>query len=79
MFVVRKLVRMHLVRKTYDVVVLAADSIRAAGVAGGNTNDGNGGAVEADLGGHVLEDDAKQAQEGATRGGVSLLNIPKGY
>ena len=79
MFVVRKLVRMHLVRKTYDVVVLAADSIRAAGVAAGNTNDGNGGAPEADLGGHILEDDAQEAEEGGNTGVAGLLNIPKGY
>ena len=49
--------------KTYNVVVSAADSVRRACVAGADTYDGDGRAVEANLPSHVLDNDAEEAQE----------------
>ena len=48
---------------THDVVVLAADDVRAARVAGADADDGDGRAVEADERVDALEDDAEQAEE----------------
>lgn len=53
-------------------VVVAADRLGGARVAGANADDVDRGAVEADDGGHVLDDDAEQAEDGSSRGRVGL-------
>lgn len=53
---------------THDVVVLAADDVRAARVAGADADDVDGRALEADEDVDALDDDAEQAeQEGRDR------------
>ena len=53
-------------RDTYDVVVLAADSLGRARVAGADTDDGDGRAVEANEAGDGPEDDAEQTEQKVT-------------
>ena len=50
-------------RHAYDVVVLAADGISGAAVAGTHTDDGDGRAVEAEEDVDPLHDDAEQSEE----------------
>ena len=58
--------------ETYGVVVVAADGVGSALVAGADTDDGDGGAGEADKDVHALDDDAKQAEERRSSGVASL-------
>ena len=60
---------------THDVVVLAADGLGRALVAGPDANDGDRGAVEADEDVEVLEDDAQKAEEGTNAGGRGLSHV----
>ena len=55
-------------RHAYDVVVLAADGISGAAVAGTHTDDGDGRAVEAEHDVDALDYDAQQAEQKAARG-----------
>ena len=48
---------------TYDVVVLAAHGVGAALVAGADTDDGNGRAVQADEGVDGPKDDTEKAED----------------
>ena len=51
------------VRRTYNVVVGAADGLGRAGVATANTDDGEGRAVQADEASDVPKDDTEQTEE----------------
>ena len=55
----------------YHSVVLAANGVGTARVSA-NTDDGDGGASQADEGSHILEDNAQQADELPDRVRVSL-------
>ena len=57
---------------THDVVVLAADGLGRALVAGADADDGDRGAVEPDKRVDALEDDAEQAEQ-ERHGGVAGL------
>ena len=48
---------------TYDVVVVAADDVRAARIAGADTDDGDGRAVQADESVDGPEDDTEKGEE----------------
>ncbi len=48
--------------ETYDVVVIAADGLRVALIAGADPDDRDGVAVEADEGVDVLNIDAEQGE-----------------
>ena len=58
---------------TYDVVVLAAHGVGVALVAGADTDDGDGRAVEAEEDVKPLHDDAKQSQKKRASRRVGLL------
>ena len=51
-------------KQTYNAVVLAADSVGAAGVARADTDDGDGRATQTNEGSDVRENDTKQAEKG---------------
>ena len=52
---------------THDIVVLAADGLGTARIAGADTDDGDGRAVEADEHIDTLDDDAEETEEEARR------------
>ena len=60
-------------RHAYDVVVLAADGISGAAVAGTHTDDGDGRAVEAEEDVNPLHDDAEQSEKSRGRRRAGLL------
>lgn len=60
-------------RRTYEAVVLAADSLRVASGATADTDDTDGRAVEAEQDVDVLDDDTDGAEGSGTSGGASLL------
>ena len=64
--------------QTYDVVVGAADGVGVAAVAGGNANDGDGGALQTNKSVHVLNVDAKKGEKSGNGGIVALsqLSVP---
>ena len=55
----------------YHSVVLAANGVGTARVSA-NTDDGDGGASQADEGSHILEDNAQQSEDSGGRLRVSL-------
>ena len=55
----------------YHSVVLAANGVGTARVSA-NTDDGDGGASQADEGSHILEDNAQQSEDGGGGLRVSL-------
>ena len=55
----------------YHSVVLAANGVGTARVSA-NTDDGDGGASQADEGSHILEDNAQQSEDSGGGLGVSL-------
>ena len=54
-------------KNTYNVVVLAADGLRRAGVAAAKTNGGDGRALEADLARDATRVEADEAKEDGDR------------
>ena len=60
-------------KQTYDVVVLAADSVGAAGAAS-DTDDGDGRAVQAEQDIDSLHHDTQEAEKGRTSRGAGLQN-----
>ena len=59
----------------YHSVVLAANGVGTARVSA-NTDDGDGGASQADEGSHILEDDAQQSENSGGRVRASLNEEP---
>ena len=59
----------------YHSVVLAANGVGTARVSA-NTDDGDGGASQADEGSHILEDNAQQSEDSGGGLGVSLNEEP---
>ena len=60
-------------KQTYDVVVLAADSVGAAGAAS-DTDDGDGRAVQAEQDFDSLHHDTQEAEKERPRSGARLQN-----
>lgn len=59
-------------RRTYDVVVLTADDVRAARVATAEADDGNGGAVQTKERVDAVDDNAEKAKDQAKYGVTGL-------
>ncbi len=59
---------------THDVVVLAAHRLGVARVSGGDTDDGDGRAVEPNGGVDILDNDVDEG-EGSAGGRVSCLQV----
>ena len=59
----------------YHSVVLAANGVGTARVSA-NTDDGDGGASQADEGSHILEDNAQQSEDSGSGLRVSLNEEP---
>ena len=63
------------INDAYHSVVLAANGVGTARVSA-NTDDGDGGASQADEGSHILEDNAQQSEDSGGGLGVSLNEEP---
>ena len=59
------------INDAYHSVVLAANGVGTTRVSA-NTDDGDGGASQADEGSHILEDNAQQSEDSGGRLRVSL-------
>ena len=57
---------------TYDVVVVAADDVRAALVAGADTDDADGGAAKSQQDLEVGQDESEQAKDGVSSSRAGL-------
>lgn len=58
--------------RTYEAVVVAADRLGRARVAGADADNVDRGAVQADEGVHVLDDNAQETEDRGGRGRVGL-------